>query len=144
MVTKSVTNGAKMASDTTDTAPGSGADDLFSVVDVPYIGDLDRRTRAARLFKAALTALISDRGGAEAMSSGELLLARRAAGAGVLCDSIEGRIVAGEDIRADLVNSYLAASNSFRRLVITLGLKRAPKDITTLAEYMKAKAEVAP
>ena len=130
-----------MTSDTPQEAIGSGTDTLLSMASVPYVGDLDGRTKAARLYRAALVALIEDRGGAEAMSNAELLLARRAAGAATLCDTIESRIVAGEDLKADLVNGYLAASNVFRRLVTTLGLRRVPRDITTLAEYMKAKAE---
>ena len=129
-----------MPPNSTDTTAGSLPDSLISLANIPYCGDLDGRTKAARLYRAALTALIADRGGAEAMSNGALLLARRAAGAGVLCDVIESRIVAGEDIKADMVNAYLAASNSFRRLVTTLGLKRAARDVTPLKEYLAAKA----
>ena len=130
-----------MPSDTPQEGAGSGADTLMSLSGVPYIGSIDARTKAARLFKAALVALIADRGGVEVMSNAQLLLARRAAGAATLCDVIESKIVAGEVINVDAVNSYLAAANVFHRLVKTLGLKRAPKDITSLAEYVDAKAK---
>ena len=134
-----------MPSDTPQEGAGSGADTLMSLSGVPYIGSIDARTKAARLFKAALVALIADRGGVQAMSNAELLLVRRAAGAGVLCDTIESKIVAGEDIKADMVNAYLAASNDFRRLVTTLGLRK-PGDVVNLevdvlAKYVKRLLE---
>ena len=131
-----------MPSDTTGEGPGSLADSLVSLAGVPYCGDLDGRTRPARLFRAALTALIADRGGVEAMSNGELLVARRAAGAATLCDCIESRIVAGEELKPDRVASYLAASNAFRRLVVTLGLERAQRDVTPrLRDILRADAQ---
>ena len=141
MVTKSVTNAPKLPPNSADTAPGNLADSLISLASIPYCGTLDGRTRPARLFLASLTALIEDRGGAGAMSNGELLVARRAAGAATLCDTIEARIVAGEDIKVDMVNAYLAATNAFCRLVKALGLRRTAKNITPrLSDYLAAKA----
>ena len=131
-----------MTSNSTDETTASGADTLLSLANIPYIGDLDGRTKAARLYRAALTALIEDRGGAEAMSNGELLLARRAAGAATLCDMIESQIVAGEELKPDRVASYLAASNAFRRLVVTLGLERAQRDVTPrLRDVLRESAQ---
>lgn len=116
-------------------APQEGAENtaataVFSLVAVPMLGDLDGRTRAARLFRGTLAALLEDRGGADMMSNGELLVARRAAGVSVLCEAIEAKIVAGETLTHDLVNGYLAATNAFRRLTNTLGLRRSQRDIT--------------
>ena len=104
--------GPKLPPNSTDTTAGSLPDSLHSLADVPYIGSIDARTKAARLFKAALLALIADRGGVEAMSNAQLLLARRAAGAGISTRDLRSYHKHNEAARCEEAKEILEAGKS--------------------------------
>ncbi len=94
---------------------------------VPFVGEVDGRTRAARHYRQALTEYVEDRGGADVVSRAELDLARRGAGVATLCSAFEAELVSGADVDID---RYLAAANTLSRLCSKLGLRRRGRDVT--------------
>jgi hypothetical protein len=80
--------------------------------------------------------IVTDLGGWDMCSTAEVEIARRCAGIGAYCDRSESAMAAGDDVDLD---KYLAAANAFRRLLTTLGLRRRPKPVPDLAEYIAAR-----
>ena len=79
-------------------------------------------------------------GGGDRLSEAERQLVQRAAVLGAVVEHAEARFLAGKAV--DLAE-YLAAINAQRRLLVTLGLQRRPRDVTpSLQEYLaRARAE---
>jgi hypothetical protein len=97
------------------------------------VAGLDGRTQSARRFRDIIDAVTSDLGGADLLSEGQRQLIRRAAALSIMCESVEADLV--RDLPFDIAN-YLAGTNTFRRVIETLGLRRVPKDATTLRDYI--------
>ena len=100
-------------------------------------GDLSVVGRRLRDIRDAIA---SDLGGDDQLSEAQLQLIRRAATLAIHCEQMESDMARGDS--ADM-NEYATMTNVLRRVLTTIGLKRVPKDITTLAEYVKTKAEAA-
>jgi len=94
---------------------------------------LDGRTQAARRFRDLVEFVTADLGGADLLSEGQRQLVRRASALAIMCEAIEADLA--RDLPFDISN-YLASTNTFRRVIETLGLKRVPKDATTLSDYL--------
>jgi hypothetical protein len=97
------------------------------------IAGLDGRTQTARRFRDLVEFVTADLGGADLLSEGQRQLVRRASALAIMCEAIEADLA--RDLPFD-INNYLAATNTFRRAIETLGLKRVPKDATTLSDYL--------
>jgi hypothetical protein len=59
-------------------------------------------TKWARRFRDVFAEIVSDLGGADALSEGERQLARRAATISLACERLEARAVAGEEIDLEI------------------------------------------
>ena len=103
---------------------------------------LDGRTRAARRARELIDAIEQDLGGGDRLSEGSRQLVQRAAVLGTFIESCEAQWLAGETVE---LADYLAAINSQRRVLATIGLERRAKDVSelSLAEYI-ARADSEP
>jgi hypothetical protein len=91
-------------------------------------------TKWARRFRDVFAEIVSDLGGADALSEGQRQLARRASTISLACERLEARAVTGEEIDLE---TYGQLTDRLGRAFGRLGLKRVAQDITpTLAEYL--------
>ena len=88
--------------------------------------DLDGRTLAVRKVREAQAGYWSDLGGWDRLSEGQRQLARRAAVLGAILEHAEVSWATG---RAFDLDKYLAATNTFRRVVGDLGLERRARSV---------------
>jgi hypothetical protein len=93
------------------------------------LDDLDRRTSAYQRTVRLLEALEVDAGGHDQLSTGQRQLARRAAVHGALLEDIEVRWLKGQEIDP---STYTLLTNSQRRLLEGIGLKRQPKELNPI------------
>jgi hypothetical protein len=101
------------------------------------LDDLDGRTLAARRARMLVEDIESDLGGPKNISAAMRELVVRAAVLGALLQDGEARLLAGEKV--DFAQ-HLAAINSQRRVLTTLGLDRRTRDVTpNLGDYLQAK-----
>jgi hypothetical protein len=93
---------------------------------------LDGRTAAARRARELIEAIEADFGGSARLSEGSRQLVQRAR-----CSERSSRIArrSGLAARWELAD-YLAAINSQRRLLATIGLERRARDVETLEQYL--------
>lgn len=99
---------------------------------------LDHRTAAARRALDLVSALTVDLGGADNLSAGQVQLVQRAALLGAYIEDCEARWVAGDSID---VTEWLAACNTQKRILQTLGLERRARDVTPrLSEILAGRA----
>jgi hypothetical protein len=97
---------------------------------------IDGRTRSMMRVRTIMRALEVDLGGSDHLTLGQCQLCQRAAVLGAYIEDIEARWAAGETIE---VSDYLAAINSQRRVLATIGLERRSRDVTppSIEEYAK-------
>ena len=91
------------------------------------LSELDGRTAAAKRAASLVSGLEADLGGADQLSVGMHELCRRAALIGALCEDSEVCWLEGKPID---VGHYALLANAQRRLLLTLGLQRQPRDVT--------------
>jgi hypothetical protein len=98
------------------------------------LGHLDGRTAAARRARELIEAIELDLGGGDRLSEGSRQLVQRAAVLGTFIESCEAQWLGGAAV--DLAD-YLAAINSQRRVLATIGLERRSRNVTpSVAEYV--------
>jgi hypothetical protein len=103
------------------------------------LGDLDRRTAAYKRTVELIEQIEADAGGQDRLSTGERALIQRAAVTAALAEHLETRWLAGEQIDPAL---HCTISNSLRRLLEAVGLRRVPRDVSPLDhEGMRAYEE---
>ena len=85
------------------------------------LGHLDGRTAAAKRARELIEAIEADLGGGDRLSEGQRQLVQRAAVLGTFIESCEARWLSGEPVD---FGEYLAAINSQRRVLATIGLER--------------------
>jgi hypothetical protein len=108
------------------------------------LDDLDGRMTSAKRARQLVSALESDLGGSANVSTAERQLIRHAALLGAYIEDAEVRWLRHEPV--DL-NDFLAAINSQRRLLATIGLERKPRDVITQAQldrYLRYAEERVP
>jgi hypothetical protein len=94
------------------------------------------QSAAARRFCSLLLGIVSDLGGQDALSTGELQLARRCAQISVQCEIMEQKAAEGETFD---VTGYGILTGHLTRALRAIGLKRVPRDVTpTLQDYLDA------
>jgi hypothetical protein len=91
------------------------------------LDDLDSRTNAAKNARRLVAALEDGLGGHDALSAGQRELATRTALTGAMCQDFEVQWLEGQSIN---IAQYATLINAQRRLLLTLGLRRQPLDIT--------------
>lgn len=104
------------------------------------LGHLDGRTRAARRARDLIAGIEEDLGGSDRLTEAERQLVQRAGILGAVIEHAESRFLAGGG-EVELAD-YLAACNSQRRILTTLGLQRRSRDVVLdpLA-YARAKGQ---
>jgi hypothetical protein len=90
-----------------------------------------------RRFRDVFSQVLSDLGGDDRLSEGQRQLARRCATISIACERLEGDIAAGREIDLDV---YGTLTDRLGRAFQRLGLKRVPRDVVSLSEYLKMKA----
>ena len=103
---------------------------------------IDGRTVQARRFRDVLEAILSDLGGRDGLSEGEIQLARRCAALSVQCEVFEAHLAAGHDFDHE---GFVTMVNALNRTLRSIGLRRRARDVTPdLRSYIAGKAEVVP
>lgn len=97
---------------------------------------LDGRTVAARMARDLARAIISDLGGDDAISAAQAELVQRVAVLSAFLADCEARWLAGGDV--DMAE-YLSAVDRQRRTLQALGLRRVPRPVESLADYVARK-----
>lgn len=101
--------------------------------------DLDLRTVAARRAQNVINQLLEDLGGAANVSTAERQLVQHAGVLAAHIEDAETRFISGHKIEID---NFLAAVNTQRRLLATVGLQRRQRDVTpSLRDYLKYKEQ---
>jgi hypothetical protein len=86
--------------------------------------------------RSVLDSIVSDLGGEGALSTAEMILARRCAWLTTMCESLERKPAPLEPAE---VSSYVLMTGHLARTLKALGLKRQPRDITpSLKDYLAA------
>jgi hypothetical protein len=99
-----------------------------------FVDAIDGRSREARRFRDVLAEIVSDLGSASDLSEGQRQLARRAALLSVECERMEAEAVAGKAIDLD---TYGKLCDRIGRAFQRLGLRRRPRDVTTLGQILQ-------
>ena len=102
------------------------------------LADLDGRTVAARMAKDTISAIESDLGGADNITTAQRQIIESAAVTGAMVADMGSRWLAGEQIDLAL---FTTLCNSQRRLREAVGLERRAKPVENLQEYLRRKDE---
>ena len=128
----------KLAADTAEVEPRSTSETppkASGKLRLLTLGHLDQRTAAARRARELIDAIEADLGGGDRLSEGSRQLVQRAAVLGTFIESCEAQWLGGTAV--DLAD-YLAAINSQRRVLATIGLERHAKDVSpTLSDILR-------
>lgn len=100
---------------------------------------LDKRTGEGQYVLAVEAAMIDDLGGDP--STAQLILIRRASIKALRCDMLDRFILSGE-ASPDVEQWYLRWSNTLRKDLQALGLKRVSTAPVSLEDYLKAERTV--
>jgi len=100
---------------------------------------VDGRTPWARRARTIMAAFVSDLGGASAVSAAERALCRRAAVLVVQLEQIEARMAEGTATHVD-TDLYGRGTGHLRRVLVDLGLKRVPRDVTPRKKHGMSEA----
>jgi hypothetical protein len=97
----------------------------------------DGRTVWARRLRDLIALMTIDAGGDDLLTEGQRALIRRAAVLTVECERMEVKF-ANDDGTPKMLEEYGRATNTLRRTLETVGLRRVPRDITppTLRDYI--------
>src|SRR5262245_19459327 len=95
--------------------------------------EADGRGPWGRRFRDVLAEIINDLGGADLLSEGRRQLARRAATISIACEQLEGQAASGAAIDLE---TYGKLTDRLGRAFQRLGLKRQPRPVQSLAEYL--------
>jgi hypothetical protein len=106
------------------------------VTKLATLDQLDGRTAAAKAARALMASISADLGGADQLSAAEKQLVQRSAVTGATLESMEAEWLATGQIDAP---TYVALGNAQRRYLETVGLKRRPRDVTSLGEILREK-----
>jgi len=97
--------------------------------------NLDHRSAPARRYRDLISAVSADLGGYDRLTEAQIQLVRSAAGLVVLRERLDQKSL--NDERID-VAEYCRISNSLRRVLQTIGLQRAARNVTpTVEDYLK-------
>jgi hypothetical protein len=91
----------------------------------------DGRGAWARRWRDLIEAHVADLGGAEALSSAERSLIKRASTLEIELEQVEGRLSMG---KAQDLAVYATAASHLRRIFETLGLDRKARDVTNIID----------
>jgi hypothetical protein len=99
---------------------------------------VDYRTAQGKRFSQLTSALISDAGGPDKISTMKLLLVHRAAAAATVLEQIEAQALAGEKYNLAEMG---VLSNIVLKCARLLGTARTPHDLPSLESYLQSLSE---
>ncbi len=102
------------------------------------VPQLDGRTHAAKISREISAAIANDLGGPESLTEVQRQLIRRLSIMCVLCRQMEDSAALGEELD---VGCYTTLTNALRRIAVDIGLKRVPKDMGNLNDYLRTVAD---
>ena len=97
---------------------------------------IDGRTSWARRLRDLIVLHTLDLGGEDVVSVAEQSILRRASTLSVECELLEKKFALANGADPEDLQLYITASNSLRRLLETLGLKRVARDVTPLNDII--------
>jgi hypothetical protein len=97
--------------------------------------NVDGRTMAARRYRDTCLALIDDLGGQDKLNEPSKILVRQAAALSVAVESMQSKIVSGEDVDLEQMTRL---SNVLGRTLQRLGLKKPPPPRSFLKQLADA------
>lgn len=102
---------------------------------------IDERGMWSRRLRDLIAAHTADLGGPDNISEAERVLIRKAATLIVATEHLEATFALEGDASAAQLESYSRLSNTLRRLLTTLGIKRKPRDVTPdLQTYLRNRS----
>jgi hypothetical protein len=91
---------------------------------------VDGRSTWARRLRDLIALHVSDMGGDDAISTAELSIIRRAATLTVELERLEAKFATAGQAEAGELALYTTTSNTLKRLLEAVGLRRRPRDVT--------------
>jgi hypothetical protein len=104
---------------------------------------IDMRSLWARRFRDVLLAHVQDLGGEDATSTAERSILRRAATLTVQLELMETKFAREGDASPDELDLYSRTAANMRRLLESVGIRRRPKEVQSLASYLSGMADEA-
>lgn len=102
--------------------------------------EVDGRSIYARRYRDLVALHTNDLGGAANISAGEQALVRRACVIVINIERLELKFAQAEDVAVEDLDLHQRMSNTLKRLLESLGLKRRAKDVTpSLHDYLKRR-----
>jgi hypothetical protein len=98
---------------------------------------VDQRSLYVRRYRDIHNLHISDLGGPDNVSQAELSLIRRIACLTVECERIECLFAEANGAPDGKLEIYRRLAETLKRLLESIGLKRVPKDVTSLDKYLE-------
>lgn len=102
-----------------------------------YLTKGGEQSLAGRRVRDIFLAIVEDKGGADRLSEGQTLLARRIASLAVECELMEAERAEGGDLD---IEKYCTATNTIGRTLSRLGLRREAKDVSNLPSLADLRA----
>jgi len=99
-----------------------------------YLSKGGEQSLVGRRVRDIFLAIVEDRGGADRLSEGETVLARRIATLAAECEAMEDARAGGGTLD---IEAYSGATNTIGRQLARLGLKRASKDVTPVMRSLE-------
>jgi hypothetical protein len=98
---------------------------------------VDGRSTWVRRLRDLIALHLADLGGDDHVSEAERSIVRRAATLTVELERMEAVFAVAGEAQPDQLDLYQRTANSLRRLLETNGLKRRPKDVTSLGSILR-------
>jgi hypothetical protein len=105
--------------------------------------EVDMRSTWARRFRDVLEAHVEDLGGEAATSVAERSIIRRASVLTVQLELMETRFALAGDATAEELDLYSRCASNMRRLLESVGIRRRPRQVLSLSEYLTGKVAAA-
>ncbi len=103
-----------------------------------FLDGVDGRSALARRFRDVLGEIVADMGGVEVTSEGQRQLARRVATLAVQAEQMESEWAAGGELDID---TYVVLVNALGRALGRIGLRRRPKTVPDVYDYIAGKGQ---
>jgi len=106
-----------------------------------FPSEVDGRCAWPRRFRDLLDLHVSDLGGADLLSEAERQIVRRISTHEVELERLEATFAAAGAADPELLDLYIRASGSLKRLLDTIGLERRARPVPTLSEELEKLRE---
>jgi len=107
--------------------------------------DVDGRSTWVRRLRDLIALHVADLGGQDAVSAAELSIVRRAATLTVELERLEAKFATAGQAEAGELALYTTTSNTLKRLLEAVGLRRRARDVTPdLHHYIAGKTDERP